>query len=407
MRHERPFVKTQPGSALPDRSAGDAMTGAAPTTARVRLRSLDVFRGLTVAGMLLVNNPGTWSDIYAPLRHAEWHGWTPTDLIFPFFLFIVGVTTHLSLTARRAAGSDDAALVRQILRRGALIVVCGLLLTAFPYVPLTRITDIRLPGVLQRIGLAYACGALLTLRGGVRAHLGILATLLLGYWAAMTLVPVPGVGTGPELLNDPSASLAAYVDRLVFGSHLWRTSRSWDPEGLLSTIPAVGTVILGVLAGRWLSSSRPLFERLTALFAVGAMLMVVGQIWHWGFPINKNLWTSSYVLFTGGMACTTLAACTWLIDVLGITRWATPLVWFGVNPMVAFLGSGAMARLMGSIIVVPSAGEVLPLQRVIYSRVFATWLEPRNASLLYACTFVLVWAAILGLLSRRRVFVKI
>jgi predicted acyltransferase len=399
-------------ASAPNPSAESTGVGAsgAPTGARAaahRLKALDAFRGLTVAGMLLVNNPGTWSDIYPPLRHAEWHGWTPTDLIFPFFLFIVGVTTHLSLSSRRAAGADDWALVRQILRRGGLIILCGLLLTAFPYFPIERITEMRLPGVLQRIGLAYLLAALLTLRGGWRAHLVLLGALLLGYWALMTLVPVPGIGTGPRLLDDPSASLAAYVDRAVFGTHLWRSSRTWDPEGLLSTLPAVATVVLGVLAGRWLSSGRPLTERLAALFAVGAMLMVVGLMWHWVFPINKNLWTSSYVLFTGGMAGTTLAACTWLIDVLGITRWSTPFVWFGVNPMVAFLGSGAMARLLGSVIQIPSAGEIVPIQRVIYGSFFATWLEPRNASLLYACTFVLVWAALLGLLSRKHVYLKI
>lgn len=384
----------------------EGATAAAPPARRERLVALDVFRGLTVAGMLLVNNPGTWSAIYPPLAHATWHGWTPTDLIFPFFLFIVGVTTHLSLEARRARGDDESALLRQVLVRGSLIILFGLLLASFPWWPISRITTVRFPGVLQRIGLAYMAGALLTRRTTWRQQVGILGALLLGYWALMTLVPVPGYGLGPQNLDDPSASLAAWLDRAVFGSHLWRSSVTWDPEGLLSTMPAVGTVVLGVLTGRWLGEPRPLSERLTGLFGAGSILMVAGLMWHWGFPINKSLWTSSYVLFTGGMAAVALATCTWLIDVLGITSWTVPFRWYGMNPMVAFLGSGAMARLMG-LITVPVDGAPVPLQRVIFDRGFASWLAPRPASLLYAVSFVLVWAGILGWLYRKRVFFKV
>lgn len=374
---------------------------------RQRLLSLDVFRGLTVAGMLLVNNPGTWSAIYPPLEHAKWHGWTPTDLIFPFFLFIVGVTTHLSLTKRREKGDSDGALSQQVLRRGALIVLCGLVLAAFPFWPITRFTDIRFPGVLQRIGLAYLAGGIIALKTTWRQQVGIILALLLGYWAAMTLIPVPGYGLGPQNLDDPSASIAAWIDRSVFGSHLWKSSKTWDPEGLLSTVPAIGTLLLGVLCGRWLDSAQPLPQRLQGLFGTGSLLMVVGLMWHWVFPINKALWTSSYVVFTGGMAAVTLATCTWIIDVLGITRVWKPVVWFGTNPMIAFLGSGAMARLLGSVITVPVNGEPVPLQRVIYDRAFASWLAPRNASLLYAVCFVLFWAGVLWWLNRKQVYFKV
>lgn len=385
-------------------AAGAGHASAAP---RERLLSLDVFRGLTVAGMLLVNNPGSWGAIYPPLEHATWNGWTPTDLIFPFFLFIVGITTHLSLAARRARGDDDGALVRQIVKRGLLIILFGLLLAAFPYTPLSRITEMRFPGVLQRIGLAYLCGGLLTLRTSLKQQVTIVAVLLFGYWFAMTLIPVPGRGLGALLLDDPSASLAAYIDRAIFGAHLWRSSKTWDPEGLLSTVPAVGTVILGVIAGRWIASPRPLSERLVAQFAVGSLCMVVGLMWHWAFPINKSLWTSSYVLFTAGMGAVALATCTWLIDVLGITWWTRPFRWFGMNPMIAFVGSGMMARLIYSVITVPHGGEQAPIQRVIYDNFYASWLAPRNASLLFAVTFVLLWAGILGVLHRKRIFFKV
>jgi predicted acyltransferase len=380
-----------------------------PTAPRERLLALDVFRGITVAAMLLVNNPGSWSAIYAPLQHAPWHGWTPTDLIFPFFLFIVGITTYIASASRQARGTSDGQLVRQILVRATLIVLFGLLLNAFPFFPLERLTGIRVPGVLQRIGVCYAAAALLTLRTTLKQQIVIVAVLLLGYWAAMTLIPVPGQTlTGRALLDEPSASLAAWIDRSIFGSHLWRQSKTWDPEGLFSTIPAIGTTMLGVLAGRWLGSTdRPLAERVMGLFGAGSLLMVLGLIWHWAFPINKNLWTSSYVLFTAGMGAATLATCIWLIDVLALRRWTTPFEVFGVNPLLAFIGSGMMARLIYSVIQVPSGGEAVPVQRVIYETLYASWLAPRNASLLFAVTFVLFWVALLWLLYRQRVYLRV
>jgi predicted acyltransferase len=358
--------------------------------------------------MLLVNNPGSWSAIYAPLQHAPWHGWTPTDLIFPFFLFIVGITTHLATAARRTRGASDGDLVRQIFTRGALIVLFGLLLNVFPFFPLERITGIRIPGVLQRIGICYICAALLTLRTTVRQQIGIVAALLLGYWAAMTLIPVPGQrAIGRPLLDEPSASLAAWLDRTLLGNHLWRSSLTWDPEGILSTLPAIGTTMLGVLAGRWLGSHRPLNQRITGLYAAGAALLAAGLIWNWAFPINKNLWTSSYVLFTGGMAAAALATCIWLVDALGLRGWTKPFEVFGVNPLLAFIGSGMMARLIYSVIKVPYQGEAVPVQRVIYETVFASWLAPRNASLLFAVTFVLFWVALLWILYRRQVYLRV
>ena len=392
-----------------DRSRPATDSGSAPPSAptRERLLALDVFRGMTVAGMLLVNNPGSWDAIYPPLEHAAWNGWTPTDLIFPFFLFIVGITTHLSLSARRARGDDEGAIVRQIVRRGALIILFGLLMAAFPYFPATRFTEIRIPGVLQRIGVAYLCGALLTLRTTLKQQVTLLAVLLFGYWFAMTLLPVPGRGMGALLLDDPSASLAAYLDRAIFGSHLWRSSRTWDPEGLLSTVPAVGTVILGVIAGRWITSPRPLADRLVAFFAVGSLCMVLGSMWGWSFPINKSIWTSSYVLFTAGMASVALATCIWVIDVLGLTWWTRPFRWYGMNPTIAFVGSGMMARLIYSVILVPYHGEQAPIERVVYETFYASWLEPRNASLLFAVSFVLLWALILGVLHRKRIFFRV
>jgi predicted acyltransferase len=395
--------------------------------ARERLLALDVFRGMTVAGMLLVNNPGTWSAIYPPLEHAKWHGWTPTDLIFPFFLFIVGITTELSLGARRARGDSERDIVRQIARRGALIFLFGLALSAFPFFTWTamdgtpdpsfldrvvhRVQHLRIMGVLQRIGLAYFVAALLTLRTTVRQQIGILIALLVGYWALMTLVPVPDSGVpGYRLLDQPERVLSAWLDRTVFGlDHLWVGAKTWDPEGLLSTLPAVGTALLGSFAGRWIAQTAlPLPERLAGLFALGSLLMVAGLMWHWVFPINKSLWTSSYVVFTGGMASVTLATCLWVIDVQGVRRWTFPFVVYGTNPMLAFLGSGIMARCLASIFFVTTAdGTRMSLQAYVFRMMYASWLPLRDASLAYAVSFVVLWFLLLLVAHRRGWIVKV
>ena len=374
-----------------------------------RLVALDVFRGLTVAGMLLANTPRSCGANSPPLEHAAWNGWTPTDLIFPFFLFIVGITTHLSLSVRRARGADDTALRRQILRRGALIVLIGWALSTFPYFPLTRFTEIRIPGVLPRIGVVYMIAGLLTLRASVRQIIGMLVLILFGYWFAMTLLPVPGgCDLGALCLDDPSRTLAAWLDRALLDGHLWKSSKTWDPEGPFSTLPAIGTALMGVLCGRWLAQKeRPLMERLNAMFAVGALLLVVGLMWHWSFPINKGLWTSSYVVFTAGMASVAIATITWIIDVQGVTWGTRPLVIYGVNPMVAFFGSGAMARTIYSLWTVQYDGKEIAVQAAVYKSVFASWLSPRDASLAFAVCFVLFWYAVLAEFYRRNWILKV
>jgi predicted acyltransferase len=398
---------------------------------RERLLSLDVFRGITVAGMLLVNDPGTWAAIYPPLEHAAWNGWTPTDLVFPFFLFIVGITTYLSLGARRARGDSEHAIRAQIIRRGALIFLFGLLINGFPYftwgavpgVPdptlLQRMGDRllhwRILGVLQRIGLAYTVAALLTLRTTVRQQIVILASILFGYWIVMTVLPVPGEGTiGALLLDEPSRTMAAWVDRLVLdwsrvglGNHLWASSVTWDPEGVLSTIPAIGTAMLGNLAGRWIGEKRPLSERLAGLSSVGALGMMTGLMWHWSFPINKSLWTSSYVLFSAGVAAVALSTVMWIVDFNRVRRFTRLFVVYGTNPIVAFVGSAVMARCIYSIFKVNYAGTRIPLQEGIYRTLFASWLSPVNASLAFAVAFVLFWYGVLSLLHRRGIILKV
>ncbi len=396
-----------------------------PKPPRERLLSLDVFRGLTVAGMLLVNNPGTWSAIYPPLEHAEWNGWTPTDLIFPFFLFIVGITTHLSLQARRARGDSDAMLVRNIIRRGAIIYLLGFLMAAFPFYQwgtvegltnpslwdriVYRAEHVRIMGVLARIGVVYIFAALLTLRTTLKQQVILVALLLYGYWFAMTLIPIPGKGViGALMLNNPSETLAAHVDRAILTpNHIWSGSVTYDPEGILSTIPAIATAILGVMTGRWIAQPKPLIERIAGLFAAGCLAIVVGLMWNWSFPINKNLWTSSYVVFTAGVACVSLATIMWLIDEHGIRWWTRPFVIYGMNPIVAFVGSGVLARIIYTLWKVNYNGEPTAMETVIYKSVFEPFMEPKNASLAMAFATVVFWFAILAVLDKKKIYLKV
>jgi len=371
--------------------------------------------------MLLVNDPGSWSAIYPPLEHAPWHGWTPTDLIFPFFLFIVGITTHLSLSKR-----DPESVRGKIIRRGLLIVLVGLLLNAFPFFwwgkiagnpdpafwqrVVYRAQHLRFFGVLQRIGIAYIAAALLTLRTTLRQQIAIIAAILIGYWLVLTLVPVPGTGKiGAFLLDQPSQTLAAWTDRLILGTnHIWASSKTWDPEGPLSTIPAIATAMLGVLAGRWITQrERPLIERIAGLYGAGCLGMLTGLFWSWVFPINKNLWTSSYVVFTAGFACVVLATCLWIIDVHQVRGWTKPFVIYGVNPLVAFAGSGLMARTIDSLIKVESAGRKVSLHQLSYERFFEPYFPEKFASLLWGLCFVALWLGILALLHRRNIIVKL
>src|SRR5687768_2879328 len=400
-------------------------TVAAPPIMRERLISLDVFRGLTVAGMILVNNPGTWSAIYPPLQHAKWHGWTPTDLIFPFFLFIVGITTHLSLSSRRARGDADSDLIKQILRRGSIIFLLGLLMAWFPFYQwgpiegmadpslwdriVYRVEHLRILGVLQRIGIVYVFAALLTLKTSLKQQVIIVAVLLYGYWFAMTLIPIPGKDIGALLLNVPSETLQAYVDRAILGTnHIWGGSVTYDPEGILSTFPAIGTAMLGIMAGRWIAQPRPLADRIAALAAVGCLAMVVGLMWNWSFPINKNIWTSSYVVFTAGMACATLATIMWIIEEHDVRWWTKPFVIYGVNPIVAFVGSGVLARIIYTLWKVPYEGKPTAVESVIYRSVFEpAFPDPRTASLAMALATVLFWLGILTILYRRKIFLKV
>ena len=352
--------------------------------ARVRLLPLDAFRGLTIAGMVVVNNPGSWQAVHAPLRHAAWHGLTPTDLIFPFFLFIVGVAIPPSLHGRAPGG----AFVR-VLRRAAVIFVLGLVLNGFPAFDWATI---RIPGVLQRIAVCYLIAAGLYLVTDWRTQSAAAVALLLGYWAALMLVAVPGYGPGRL---DPEGNLAAWVDRAVLGPHLWRASRVYDPEGILSTLSAVSTVLFGVLAGQWVLSHRPPRTITLGLLLAGALGLVLGAEWRHWLPVNKALWTGSYVVFTAGMALLVFAACYWAIEVCGWRRWATPFAVLGVNALALYFLSSLTTDTMTRIPV--GDGN---LRKAIYESLFAPWTAPANASAAYALAYLAAWWIVLAVLYR-------
>lgn len=347
-----------------------------------RILSIDVFRGLTVAGMVLVNNPGTWSAVYAPLRHADWHGWTPTDLIFPFFLFIVGVAIPLALGRRFDEGQARAQIVRRIVLRSAVIFGLGLILHAVS--ANFDVATIRIPGVLQRIAVCYLVAALLFLWTGWRAQAAIAVAGLLGYWAVLTLVPVPGFGAG-DLGKE--GNLAAWLDRTALGAHIWRIGRVYDPEGMLSTVPAIVTTLAGVLTGRFLRAARPDTATARTLVVSGAAGLVIGLAWGACFPINKSLWTSSYVVFTAGAALLILAACYWLIEIRGWTWWTGPFVVLGMNALAVFFLSTLLAIALARIHVGPSRA----LQTVLFDAFFRPWLRPAAASLAWAIANVMLW----------------
>lgn len=403
--------------------------GAGPGAHGGRLVALDVLRGLTVVGMLVVNNPGDEARAFVQLRHAPWHGLRLADLVFPFFLAVVGVTTHLSLAGRAARGADDGAVRRQILRRAAWLVAIGVLLNWYPFyrsgaIPgiahpdlgdrlVGRLLELRLPGVLQRIGIAYAIGALLAWRASARRVALLAAALLLGHWALLTLLPVPGTGgvRGAALLDQPARTLAAWCDRLLLdwraaglGVHLWPFTPGWDPEGVLGTIPAVGTVLVGVLAGRWLGGRHAPARRVGGLAAGAAGALALGLAWSVALPLNKQLWTGSFVLVTAGLAGLLLAGLLVLLPPRGDgtppPRWTSPFLDVGVNPIAAYVGASLLERVLRSSVKLPLDGRKVGTGRWVTEWLARGGVDARVASLAWSlCVVALCW---LGLRAMRR-----
>ncbi|HEY0053899.1 MAG TPA: DUF5009 domain-containing protein [Pedobacter sp.] len=379
------------------------------TAPNTRLLSLDVFRGLTVAAMILVNNPGDWGNIYAPLKHAEWHGCTPTDLIFPFFLFIVGVSIAFSLGTKKKNGVPDKAIIISIIKRSAILFLLGIILALIPDIfidPLKALSTIRIPGVLQRIALVFLVCAILFYKTGIKTQIILFAFILIVYWVLMTLVPVPD-GTAPNL--EKETNLGAWLDRtLLTESHLWKLSKTWDPEGILSTLPAIASGISGVLTGLWLRrKDLRANKKIYFMLISGFISCISAFLWDNYFPMNKALWTSSYVLFTSGLALIMLALLYWIIDIRQVKSFTKPFLVYGVNAITVFFLSSIMAKLFNFIKVVDASGADVSLKTWLFQSFFVPNFSPLNASLAWALCFVFFWLAILWWMYNQKIFIKV
>lgn len=359
-----------------------------------RLLSLDVFRGATVAAMILVNNPGDWEHIYPPLEHSVWNGCTPTDLIFPFFLFIVGVSIVYAMESKAAVPENHTRMLLTALRRSVILIVISLI-TQLLFHP--GFAHLRFPGVLQRIGLVYFICTVLYLKTSPKTRDWLLGILLIGYYLLMAFVPVPDTG---HASLDPATNMGAWLDRTIFSpNHLWVESHTWDPEGLLGTLPAIATGLFGMRVGSWLKrKDRDDSVKVSWMFTYGVAAVVTGLIWDMFFPINKALWTSSFVLYTGGWATIALAGCYWLIDVQGNKRFAAPFVAFGVNAITAYILSNYIPHYLNKIRIDGQS---------IYQLFFAPYFSPFNASLASAIVLVLLIWVLMRILYLRKIIIKV
>ncbi len=392
-----------------------------PTTVAAppdRLLSLDVLRGLTMASMVLVNDPGSGA-VFAQLDHAEWNGATFTDMIFPCFLVMVGVSTTLSFAARLNRGATHGHLALHAVRRGALIVLIGLLLN---FMFGSDLAHLRVPGVLQRIGVCYAGGALLylalpgpdsgrwrRLRETVIAAVAVCSLLV--YWLLLKLYPTPGFGPGHL---DSYMSLPAVIDRAVFGvQHIYRwattpgmTGPTYDPEGLISTLPALTNVLFGILAGEQLRSNLPRRRQCGVLASMGTVLWLAGLSLSYWMPLNKKLWTSTFALFTSGISILCLAGLLYLVDIRRVRRGWSFLLIFGTNAILAYVLSDLVAWVFGRFRF-PVGGRLMNLHAILFRDLFASWLPPKEASLGFALLYVAIIAALVYPLYRKRIFLRI
>ena len=360
-----------------------------------RLVSLDFFRGITIALMIIVNSPGSWSHVYPPLLHAKWHGMTPTDLVFPFFLFIVGVSIALAYAQKKASGSVSSAAFQKIVKRSFYIFCLGLFLALFPRFDFG---NLRVVGVLQRIAIVFMICSILYLKTSWRTQLKVGITCLVGYWICMAFIPFPGGETGSL---EPGNNFTAWIDSYITPGRFYQ--KTWDPEGLFSTIPAIGTGIFGLLVGQViLNKVLSQNKKIIWIFAIGTMGLLIGTIWSWVFPLNKHIWTSSYVLVAGGLASLFLAAAIWFIDELKMTRGTKLGVVFGMNAITAYVLHGVIGRLFH----IPIKGEA-GIQSLWMSGLGEIGLPMQLASLLWAVSYMLLIYLIVYVMYRKKIFLKI
>ena len=372
-----------------------------------RLICLDIFRGLAVAGMILVDNPGSDDKVYWPIAHAEWNGWTPADFIFPSFLFLVGVSLVFSFAKRRERGDSRGQILLHVFIRSLLLIAIGLLVNASPFIGVD-FHALRFEGVTQRIALCCFAAAILELWSHRRGQIIAIVVCLFGYWALLRFVPVPGLGVpGREIpFMDPNQNLAAWLDRKLFTGHLFDGTR--DPEGILSTIPAVATTLLGVLTGHWLRSRKAAATKAIVMLLAGICGLVAGEVWNMWFPINKNLWTSSFVLFSGGFALIFLAILFWMLEIkLWRGVWTIPILVFGMNAIAGFVADSLVYGPGYGFTVKHADGTTLSWHDAAQAKLVSLGASPPNASLIYSLGAVIFCWILLWLLWRKRIFLKV
>jgi len=367
-----------------------------------RILSLDVFRGFTMTAMVLVNSQGTWDFVYPQLEHAEWNGWTFTDLIFPFFLFIVGISTAFSLHHREQQGDSHRTLMRKIFFRTFLLLLVGILKENYPFYSLH---NLQVTGVLQRIAVVYFFSSLSYLKSSVKTELLVGGIILLIYWALLMLVPIPG---GVPANLGPATNLGAYLDRFLLSGHLYAKTAVWDPQGILSTLPAIVSGLTGVACGRWMQTDRNMTEKTVWMFVAGNIGLTIGIFWDFLFPINKNLWTSSYVVFTSGMSLIFFAMIYWIVDVKKIQWWTKPFVVYGMNALTAYVFTSVQGRTMKYLIFVTGeGGEKINLRKYLFDTYCFPYFTPMTASLVWAAGMVLLWLLIPWIFYHKKIFIKL
>ena len=379
-----------------------------------RLLSLDVFRGLAIVGMIMADFPGSWSAMFPIFQHATWDGCTQTDLVFPFFLFIVGISITISLSKPTIVPLGKSAIIKKIVKRSVGIFIIGVILNIWPFFSyfgsfsVVDFSSFRLLGVLQRIALIYFCSSLIFLYFKPKQIVYVSIAILLGYWASMTLIPIPGFGT-PDISIRPDGNtpnLAAWIDSVVLGSFVWEYSKPWDPEGIFSTIPGIVTSLIGVLTGFWLKKEKDQTTKTVWMFVAGCLLLLVGYFWDFLFAINKSIWTSSFVIFTGGWALVFYACLYWLIDVQNYTQYLTPLKVYGKNALGVFAISWLIERILYNV-GVNFGGEIISLKDFIFSTLYASWLTPIVASMFYSVTVVAFGMFLMYRLDKKGIILKL
>ena len=376
-------------------------TDSGPAAPKGRLTSLDAFRGLTLALMILVNSPGDAGTVYSHLSHVVWNGWTFADTVFPSFLFIVGVSLVFSIAKQLEKGIPNSAFIVRLLRRTIILFALGLFMNIFPTFHLWAI---RIPGVLQRIALCYFFASLIVLKAGLRGRILWLAGLLASYWLMMRFIPVPGIGAG---VLEPGKNFAAWVDSLFLGGHMWSYyDGQWDPEGIVSTIPAIATTLFGVLTGQWLRSSSPERRKVAGMVCAGLVLLAAGYILDRWLPINKSIWTSTFSIFMAGVALVCLAFFYWSIDVANFSLWAKPFIILGLNPITVYVLSEVFDTTLRTLNMPMALAQEIDCQSYLFNSFCTPIAESATASLLYALMTLLFMYLIAWIMWRKRLFIR-